>query len=106
MAAAGTEAFTGEVVSVDPAAGTLTVKEIKDAHAAGEPRRMAFAVARSTAILRGSAAQQLRDLRPRESVTVRYSRRDGKSLAERVEILTPGATASSNASPKPAPAQW
>jgi Cu/Ag efflux protein CusF len=72
---------TGEVVSIDALAKTLTVK--------GDKGDMTFGVNDQTKIVSGKETKLLGDLKAGEKVTVSYSEMQGKKIAQQIALATP-----------------
>jgi hypothetical protein len=102
------KSFTGEIVSVDPSAKTLVVKEAalpsspapqpgqRPEAAAG--KSMTFVVDDHTRIGNKMAdpakALELGDLEPGNAVLVRYTASEGKNIAKSIEVVEYGTTSS------------
>jgi Cu/Ag efflux protein CusF len=70
---------TGEIVSVDATAKTLTVKE-KD-------KDMTFTIADSAKVMIHGKAGSLDQLKAGDHVSVRFTEKDGASIAQNVSVV-------------------
>jgi hypothetical protein len=70
----------GEVVSVDSAAKTVTIK--------GKKGSMTFTVDDKTRIVRGQKRKTLADLQPGDKLKVKYTEVGGKNVAQKMTVST------------------
>jgi Cu/Ag efflux protein CusF len=73
----------GHVTKVDPSAKTLTVREDGTTEEAHE---MTFEELSGARIIAAGKAEKLVQLRQGDAVTVKYVERNGKSIAERIDV--------------------
>ena len=94
-----THKVVGEVVSVDPTAKTLSIKETLKK--GGEAKEMSFTLADNVKVMVHGKAGALTDLKAGDSVTVKHVMKDGKDTAEEIMVAKPK-TASAKPATKPA----
>src|SRR5438093_5981960 len=88
----------GEVVSVDAAAKTLSIKETLKK---GETKEMSFTISDSAKVMVHGKAGSLTDLKPGDSVTVKHMMKDNKDTVEEITVAKP-MSKHAHAAPKPA----
>src|SRR5438876_12211381 len=76
----------GEVVSVDAAAKTLSIKETLKK---GETKEMSFTISDSAKVMVHGKAGSLTDLKPGDSVTVKHMMKDNKDTVEEITVAKP-----------------
>jgi len=76
---------TGEVVSVDAAAGSIVVKQVKDI-AAGTSENYTIAVTQDTKITKAEVVLKIADLKAGDKVTVN-AKAEGKALKAETVIV-------------------
>jgi len=78
----------GEVVSVDPASHTLTIKETVKG---GEAKEVTFNFDEKGKVTVAGKPGKLDDVKPGDSVTVRYTEKDGNKIAQDLHVAKPAA---------------
>src|SRR6059036_1343834 len=76
----------GEVVSVDAAAKTLSIKETLKK---GDTKEMTFTIADTAKVMVQGKAGSLSDLKPGDSVTVKHMMKDNKDTVEEITVMKP-----------------
>jgi hypothetical protein len=85
--AAGSEhRVVGEITSVDAASRTLTVKETLKG---GTAKSIAFELTPGAKVMIHGKASTLDEIKPGDSVTVRYVDRNGKRIASSCDVAKP-----------------
>jgi len=78
----------GEVVSVDPAGHTFTIKETVKG---GEAKEVMFTFDEKGKVMVAGKPGRLEDLKAGDSVTVRYTEKDGNKVAQDLHVAKPAA---------------
>ena len=78
----------GEVVSVDPAGHTFTIKETVKG---GEAKEVTFTFDETGKVMVAGKPGKLEDLKTGDSVTVRYTEKDGNKIAQDLHVAKPAA---------------
>ncbi len=75
--------LSGEVIAVNPSAGTLTVRS--GARYGSPPAQLTFSMDKMTSVTSCAQNKTLRDIGIGQDVTVTYHEKDGKLFADAVE---------------------
>jgi Cu/Ag efflux protein CusF len=78
----------GEVVSVDAAGHTFTIKETVKS---GEAKEITFTFDEKGKVTVAGKAGRLDDLKPGDSVTVHYTEKGGSKVAQNLQVAKPAA---------------
>jgi len=78
----------GEVVSVDPVGHTFTIKETVKG---GEAKEVTFTFDQKGKVMVAGKPGKLDDLKSGDSVTVRYTEKDGNKIAQDLHVAKPAA---------------
>ncbi len=89
-AGGGEHRMVGEVTRVDPPDRTFTLKETLKGGAA---KRVLFRLAEDGHVMVRGKAAALDDMKPGDSVTVKYVEEDGKKIARTCDVAKPAAKA-------------
>ncbi|OLC53638.1 MAG: hypothetical protein AUH92_05585 [Acidobacteria bacterium 13_1_40CM_4_69_4] len=84
----------GEVVSVDPANNTFTIKE--NVKGGGEAKELTFNFDAKGKVMVAGKPGKLDDLKSGDSATVRYTEREGKMIAQEIRVAKPAASKASS----------
>ncbi|PYS95831.1 MAG: hypothetical protein DMF50_07140 [Acidobacteria bacterium] len=76
----------GEVVSIDASARSITVKETAKG---GEAKEMSFTIAEKAKVMIHGKPGTLEELKPGDSVTVKYEKKDNVDIAEELNVAKP-----------------
>jgi phosphoribosylformylglycinamidine (FGAM) synthase-like amidotransferase family enzyme len=76
----------GEVVSVDAAGHSFTIKETVKG---GEAKEVTFNFDEKGKVMVAGKAAKLEDLKAGDSVTVRYTEKDGNKIAQELHVAKP-----------------
>ncbi len=82
----------GEVVSVDAAGHSFTIKETVKG---GEAKEVTFNFDEKGKVMVAGKAAKLEDLKAGDSVTVRYTEKDGNKIAQELHVAKPAAAKTS-----------
>jgi len=82
--------LVGEVVNIDAAAKTFTVKE---AMKTGEAKEITFTLSEHAKFMVHEKPGKIDDLKAGDSVTVKYMEKDGRNIAEECLVAKPKAAA-------------
>ena len=83
-----THRMLGEVVNVDPAGHTFTIKETVKG---GEAKEVMFTFDEKGKVMVAGKPGKLDDLKAGDSVTVRYTEKDGNKIAQDLHVAKPAA---------------
>lgn len=93
MQKASSHKVVGEVVNVDPAGHTFTIKETVKG---GEAKEIIFTFDEKGKVMVAGKPGKLDDLKTGDSVTVRYTEKEGKNIAEECHVAKPSASKAAN----------
>jgi len=88
-----THSMLGEVVSVDTAAHTFTIKETVKS---GEAKEITFTLDEKGKVTVAGKASRLEDLKAGDSVTVHYTEKAGNKVAMNLQVAKPAASKASS----------